>query len=168
MEMIVKDGLVKDNNGKKEIAFLETNNELDEKFKKSFGNVVSLIDGYDIGKCTLNKEKDIFYLYSFHTNYDDIENTLFSAINGNQNDILNKEETSLIDSIINKNNNSIFWDVKNDLIIVIGLDNLKTLLLQLERKRWECIKIQNENFMNRYIELCASGVYKKVMKKNDY
>ena len=166
MEMLLKDGLVKNYNNKKTLEFFETNEMIEEQFVRSFNNVIRLIDGYDIAKSSLNKEKDVFYLYSFQIKYDDIEKTLKEAFSGYTKNIVNNDNTNVLSSIKDDNQNGIFWDVKNDLIIVIGLDNLKTLLLQLERKRWECIKIQNEEFMHEYMELCASGVYKKVMKKS--
>lgn len=166
MEMLFKDAVVKKVDNQKTIQFLEPDIEEDYKFKKSFNNVVSLIDGYDIGKCTINQEKDIFYLYSFFIDCDNIESTLRSAIEGYKKDLLNIDETNVLNAIKGKNKAKIFWDVINDVIIVDGLNNLKTLLLQLERKRWECIKIQNEEFMQEYMDLCASKVYKKVMKKS--
>lgn len=166
MEMLLKDGLVKKVNDERILAFSETNDDTESMFQNSFSNVVRLIDGYDIAKCSLNKDKDIFYLYSFHIKYDDIESTLQSAMHGNKKTIKNLDETNILHSINNDNQNGIYWDVLNDLIIIIGLENLKTLLLQLERKRWECIKIQNEEFMKEYMELCASNVYKKVMKRS--
>jgi len=166
MEMLLKDGLVKHVDNENILAFSEASEYTEDMFQHSFTNVIRLIDGYDIARSSLNKEKDIFYLYSFHTKYDDIESTLQKAMEGNKKVIKNADETNLLDSINNDNQNGIFWDVINDLIVVIGLDNLKTLLLQLERKRWECVKIQNEDFMQEYMELCASDVYKKVMKKS--
>lgn len=166
MEMLLKDAFINNQGDKKTIQFLDPDLSTNEEFNKSFDNVVSMIDGYDIKRSSINKEKEIFYLYSFHTTFKNIEHTLYDYIYKNTDEILNIEETNLFDSLVNKDTNGIYWDLKNDLIVVSGLDNLKTLLLELEKKRWECIKIQDEEFMKEYMELCASKVYKKVMKKS--
>ena len=164
MKMLLKDGCVDNFNNTKSIIFPKNDDYVDEKFNQSLSNVVRLIDGYDIGKCGLNSNKDIFYLYSFLTNCEEIDNSLRKALLGYERVILNEKETDLLESINNDNQNGIYWDVLNDLIIVIGLDNLKTFLLQLERKRWECIQFRDEEFKKEYMNLCASKVYRKVMK----
>ena len=120
MEMLIKDALVKEVDNKKTIQFLQPGIEEDEKFKKSFSNVVTLIDGYDIAKSTVNEEMDIFYLYSFHSKFEDIDRTIIRAIYGNNIDIQNLEETNLLDSIKGNNPTSIFWDVISDSIIFIS------------------------------------------------
>ena len=168
MEMLFKDASIKNIDGKKHIQFLDANIENNDDFKKSFNNIVTLIDGYDIAKCSISDKKDIFYLYSFHTKINDIENTLNNAKNGNLKEMLNIDETNVLNAINDESTEGIYWDIINDLIVVIGLNNLKTLLLQLERKRWECIKIQNEKFMQEYMNLCASNVYKKVITNKSY
>ena len=166
MEMLLKDGLIKDNNNKKTVEFLVSDEDIESRFDRSFNKVIELIEAYDIKKRKIN-DKEIYYLYFFKTNSDEIDLTLNKAISGNCNDILNINESHLLYSINDNNPESIFWDVLNDLIIVIGRENLKTLMLEIEKKRWECIKIQNEEFMHEYMELCASQVYKKVMKNNN-
>lgn len=162
MEMLLKDGIVKKDNNS--IEFLNTDLNNDKEFLKSFNDVIKLIDGYEIKKSNLNVNKDIYYLYYFSTDLKEIEATLKDALVGSGNEILNYDDTKISRSINKDGEESIFWDVINNIIIVFGKDNLKTLLLELEKKRWECIKIQNESFMTQYMELCASDVYKKVMK----
>lgn len=167
MEMLLKDGLVKDVDNKKKIEFLESNEDTESKFGKSFSNVIELIEAYDIKKSNIKEDKDVYLIYCFKTNSDEVEKTLSNVMSGNTKDILNIDESHILYSINEDDPESIFWDVLNDLIIVIGRDNLKTLMLEIEKKRWDCIKIQNEAFMKEYMELCASKVYKKVMKNNN-
>ena len=167
MEMLLKDGLVKNIDNKKRIEFLESNEDTESKFGKSFSNVIELIEAYDIKKSNIKEDKDVYLIYCFKTNSDEVEKTLCNVMSGDTKDILNIDESHILYSINEDDPESIFWDVLNDLIIVIGRDNLKTLMLEIEKKRWDCIKIQNEAFMNEYMELCASKVYKKVMKNNN-
>ena len=166
MEMLIKDGIVKNSDNKKIIQFINTNSEVDKEFKKSFYNVVDYIDGYDIKKSSINTNKDVYYLYDFNTDVNELELTMKKLSLGNFIDILNIDESKIMLSLYNNNEENIFWDVLNNVIIIIGKDNLKFLLSELEKKRWEFIKFNSEELKKQYIDLCASNVYRKVMTKS--
>ena len=163
MEMLLKDGLVNDQST---IEFIDSDVKIDKRFNQSFNNVIYLIDGYDIKKSKLSNDKDVYFLYYFKINYHEVESTLNNILLGKVSDILNIEDSNILYSINSDESNNFFWDVLNDIIIVIGKENLKVLMLELEKKRWDCINIDDEEFMQKYIELCASKVYKKVMRKS--
>ena len=163
MEMLLKDGLVNDQST---IEFIDSDVKIDKRFNQSFNNVIYLIDGYDIKKSKLSNDKDVYLLYYFNINYHEVESTLNNILLGKVSDILNIEDSNILYSINSDESNNFFWDVLNDIIIVIGKENLKVLMLELEKKRWDCINIEDEDFMQKYIELCASKVYKKVMRKS--
>ena len=154
MEMLLKTGTIK-----RELSLISEKN--DKEFLRSLNNVINLIDGYEIKKSSLNNNQDIYYLYYFSMDYNEIDNSIKKIASGNYEDIVNIDS---INDLINNQEQNVYWDVINNLIIVLGKDNLRNLLVELEKKRWECIKINNELFMKQYMDLCASNVYKKVMK----
>jgi len=115
MEQLYKEGKFINNNGKIKLEFdrEKTNIRTEIMFKKSLSNVIDFISCYDF-----NKIKDIDYYYLYNKKIGKIK----------EEDI---EKNFLLNPITN-NDNTVFWDVLNNIIFVKGKDNLKLLCIELE------------------------------------
>ncbi|MBR1416676.1 MAG: hypothetical protein IJ572_02540 [Bacilli bacterium] len=150
MELLIKEGKIIDTNDEPKLFFNITREDIEEKFIYSKDRVLSFIDGYEVEKYPNDTNLDIYYLYYFIDNPSKVKEEVDSLLSNSKVDF---------------HNNSIFWDVLNNFIIVIGKENLKALLYELEISRWKMIdfnKMSEEN-KKTYINASCSNVYKRVL-----
>ena len=105
---------------------------------------------YRIYKCS-NDElyQDIFVVYDSDEEdfAEKVQNELLNLSHGNYNSLLNKEESSLYLSLIGADQNNLFWDVINNLLIIFGENNLKQFL-DYERK--DFVRKRTHTIPSRY------------------
>lgn len=105
---------------------------------------------YRIYKCS-NDElyQDIFVVYDSDEEdfAEKVQNELLNLSHGNYNSLLNKEESTLYLSLIGADQNNLFWDVINNLLIIFGENNLKRFL-DYERK--DFVRNRTHTIPSRY------------------
>lgn len=162
MKMLIREGkVIGDSNL---LHFKDDNDDMTFMFNNSLNYVLDNLDGYEIDKYGGNIYKDIYYLYYFKRKVEEIKEVIGKIIENNDEDVINK--SSLIMALYNYSDSSIFWDVLNSNIIVLGKDNLKVLLHELEKLRWvkRNISFKEKELEEKYINAAASNVYKKALK----
>ena len=162
---LFKEGKVVNVDGKQIVEFNSSTADIEESFLQSYDRTINLLDGYDVKKYPVNTKKSLYYLHYFSDNISEINYFIDTMLSGDDSLIENKNNSSIMLALFCDNPNSIFWDTMNNFIIVLGEDNLKALLFELELKRWSNLHFKNEDFQKIYIEKSATDVYKKVMKK---
>lgn len=137
MKMFFKDGYVQ----KETIHFEPASTDIEVSFDESVDRITHMMTRYDF-----NLFKDeIYYIYDIAHNKDEIEKELELLCNGKMDNVCN-EKSCIIMSLNKKNDTSIFWDTFNHFIIVIGKENLKRMIYELEKARWEnFLKIFNNS-----------------------
>lgn len=166
MKLLFKIGKVDKNN---KINFKSSDYGLDEAFLESTYEVISKISRYDVELYDVIDGKEIFYIYDLKSNKENIIRELDFIINDHVENILNSDDALILENVYNEefvDSDTIFWDVMNDFIIVIGKNNLKVLAEFLEKLRWiNYIKNIDDISLNKVIpESSKSRVLKKVNK----
>lgn len=131
MEQLYKEGKFIFEKGIPKLIFSRASIKAEVMFKRSIQDVVGVISSYDFEKL---ENKDYYYLYNKKLgkiNPKDIKESLNKIFSGDLNEVLDKEHLTL--GVLNDEvENTIFWDVLNDVIIVKGKDNIKLLCIELE------------------------------------
>lgn len=166
MKLLFKVGKVDKNNN---INFKANDYGIDKSFIESSYEVVSKISRYDVELYDVIDDKEIFYIYDKKMNKEDIVQEIDFIMSDHIENIINFEDALILESIYGEefsDNDTIFWDVINDFIIVIGKDNLKVLATFLEKMRWiNYIKNIDEVSLDKVIpEDSKSPILKKVNK----
>ena len=162
MKMLIKEGkIIKEQNL---VQFKESTDEISLKFKDSLNRVLDFLSGYDVKKYDGNTSLDIYYLYYFKDNPEDLKEVIDNILDNSDINFINN--SNIILSLYKISDSTIFWDVISNDIIVLGKDNLKALLYELEKLRWvkHSVKFNDKEFEQKYINAAASDVYKKVLK----
>ena len=162
MKMLIREGKVIED--QKLLQFKSVEDELAVKFKDSFNYVLDNLEGYELDRYSGNVSRDIYYLYYFKKEVKEIRKVISNIIENNDSDVINK--SSLIMALYNYSDSNIFWDVLSNSIIVLGKENLKILLYELEKLRWikYNISFKSKDLEEKYINAAASNVYKKSLK----
>lgn len=131
MEQLYKEGKIIIEDGLPKIDFIKGSFKTEIMFKKSIQNVVGVISCYDVEKL---RDRDYYYLYNKDlgkVNPIEVRDDLNKIFEGDISNVLDKEHFTL--GVLNDTvENTIFWDVLNDIIVVKGKDNLKQLWIELE------------------------------------
>ena len=162
MKMLLREGKIIDNSDL--VYFKDTTDVINLEFRDSFKKVLDFLEGYEVNKYSGNTPLDLYYLYYFKTDSNDIEEVLDNLLDNNEVNIINN--STILLSLYKMSDSTIFWDVRNHVIIVIGLSNLKRLLYNLEELRWTrfITEFKSKDFEEKYINIASSNVYKKVLK----
>lgn len=169
MKMLFKSGKIIDNNENSRKIWFDTvsNPELDKSFLNSIYDVVGMLGRYDLDFHSKVNDKEIFYVYDTNNNKEEIFNDIENIINGDYTSVLNKEDININSSINNESNETIFWDVENQTIIVIGRESLYCFANALETQRWKSwlqLFDKDLNFKNSIQHESLSKIYKKTEK----
>ena len=162
MNMLIREGKILDS--QKLVYFKDSTDDVVLKFNESLKYVLDNLEGYEMDKYSGNVCRDIYYLYYFKNEANDIIDVITNIIQNNESNFANK--TSLIMALYNYSDSSIFWDVLSSSIIVLGKENLKVLLYELEKLRWikYNISFKEKELEEKYINAAASNVYRKALK----
>lgn len=168
MKMLFKVGKI---DNKKTINFKSNDYGLDESFLESTYELISKISRYDVELYDTINDKEIFYIYDKKMNKEDIVKEIDFIINDYIENVINPEDALILESIYSEDydfvdNDTIFWDVINDFIIVIDKNNLKVLANYIERLRWiNLIKNVDDETLDKIIpEDSKSPMLKKINK----
>lgn len=166
MKLLFKIGKVDKNNN---ISFKSNDYGLDESFLESSYEVISKISRYDVELYDVIDGKEIFYIYDLKSNKEDIIRELDFIMSDHIENVINFDDALILENIYNEeftDKDTIFWDVINDFIIVIGKDNLKVFANFLEKMRWiNYIKNIDDISLDKVIpEDSKSPILKKVNK----
>ena len=131
MEQLYKEGKFIFEDGITKLQFDRSSVKCEFKFNRSVEKVLGLIGWYDFNKL---EGADYYYLYNkeFNNNsIDEIENSLNKMLSNDFSEVIDSEHFSLAGNSYSINN-TVFWDVLNDIILVKGKENLKLLCIELE------------------------------------
>lgn len=149
MEQAFRRGRIIEKDGKKEMYFEPSSTATNIAFNESLEKVVSVISCYDFNKI---KNKDYYYIYKSlehggQINPKEIEETLESTF-----DFFEEDE------------NTIFWDILNNIVVVKGKEELKQLCIELE---WLGYKKYGMKFYDeeRRVGFCLSHEKVPIIKK---
>lgn len=154
--MILKTGkIVNVEDNKKRIHFDNGDPIVDNLFTDSVYRVVSMMGRYDLEIHSKINEKEIFYIYDKNNNKDEIKEDVTNMITNG--DI----------SFDNENSSTIFWNVENQTIVIIGRESLYSLVDSFESERWRSwlhLFDQDNDFKNSIPNESLSTIYKKTIK----
>ena len=160
MKLIFKEGKFIERKDKEEINFEPCGTDVEAFFCESFERVTSIFDCYELG---MIEDKNIYYLYP--TIKDcipgvEIHEELNRILLGDDSNVINKDNTTIFSP---GQFNTIFWDVMNSIIIVYGKENLKKLLLEIEKAKIPgYIHFNTDEEKMELVECLASPIYRKV------
>ena len=170
MKMLFKVGkMVNKSNQDKKIHFISADEETEIAFSDSVDRVIGIFSVYDLGLYGTVNNKEIFYLYDKRTKRQDLCREISSIIAGNDSNILNREDVLIRENVYDDvydfvDNETIFWDTINHLIIIIGRESLMELVKQIEKSRWEkWLGKNSDSFASIIPEEGLSFVYRKTI-----
>ncbi len=153
MKLLLRQGKIVEKNtyGLGRIYFTNFDTDFSLEFGKSAYEVISLLRRYVLRKYQTELEQPVFYFHHQKMDRELIETELDRIlINKDHSNIINYEDISLREAIsgedINKKmrvitnqevyvEESIYWDVINHFIIVVGMNNLRKFLYALEEEK---------------------------------
>jgi len=151
--MTIKKGkLVVGEDNKKRIQFDKGEEATENLFKDSIYKIVSMTGKYDLGLCSKIGDDEVFYIYDKSNNkaLEDVTNIM-------KNDVSLNENFS----------DTIFWNMENETIVIIGREPLYYLVNAFERQKWMVwLKLfdQDYSFKSSIPEESLSQLYKKTIK----
>ena len=156
MKMLFRTGIIsKDSNeiGIDKIHFTTFDTDVLNKFGKSLWQVIGLLSRYDIEMYHKINGKDIFYFYDRNLDKKLILDELDTIIlRNNIGNIVNYEDVMIKEAIENIDlnkvmsinngyevtiNETIYWDVLNHFVIIIGKDELRNFALAMEEEKYQ-------------------------------
>lgn len=156
MKMLFITGKIGDNTqgiGINKINFTTFDTGIIQAFDESLWQILGVISRYDVEFFRKINGKDIFYFYDKKSNKKLILKALENIIlNGNYRDVINYEDAMIKEAIESRDlneamriknghqvliNETIFWDVLNHLVIIIGKDELRRFAYTLEEERYK-------------------------------
>jgi len=169
MKMLFKVGKLREkNNQEAEIQFIPTDTATELAFTDSIDKVAGLFPAYDLGLYGTVNKKEIFYLFDMRKGHREVYEELINIMVGHDINVLNRENALIYENVYNDiydfvDNETVFWDVRNHLIIVIGKESLKALVTQIEKYRWaKWLGADSESFAKIISDEGLSLVYRKV------
>lgn len=137
--------------------------DVERGFNYSHGKIINMLSYYDIKKYQ-DEKKEIYYLFGPETTESFVKEEIRKLLAEDGSNIANIEDSNIIMALQGKCINTIFLDVLNHFVIVIGKENLKKLMLQIEMDNWKRnhLSFKRED-KTMFTEETASPVYKKVM-----
>lgn len=162
MKLILKEGRFINVGGIEQLHFEPSNVDIEMMFSDSVDKVTHILNAYELKKWN---NSDVYILYPLlkgSVPIDEIEEEIKKISLKDDSNILNAEDTTICMPVTSDNYNTIFWDVMNHVIIVFKKENLKKLLLELEKSRipkW--INFKTNEDKNEFLEQSYSLVYKK-------
>lgn len=158
MKHLFKEGNFKDVNNQKVLILENTDVTADILFFESLFLISSTIGMYD---CENLEGTDYYYIFKKYgkdkkMNSSEIEKSLRKILLGNFDDVVNRDTSFGINE--QEIENSIFWDVYNNIIITKGLCNLRQLSIELLMTSYERLGIKRNSDIDDYFISLATDV----------
>ena len=166
MEQLYKEGKFIIEDGITKLQLDRANVKCEFKFNRSVEKIMGLIAWYDFNKL---EDTDYYYLYNKEYNKDltNIEESLKKVLSNDFSEVIDSEHFSLAGNSYSINN-TVFWDVLNDIILVKGKENLKLLCIELEWMGYAQygMRFNNDKRKNDFIfnQQNPSNIVQKVKK----
>ena len=181
MKMLFRNGNIdKDerNVGINKIHFTTFETDVINDFDKSLWQVMGLLGRYDVEHYCRMNGKDVFYFYDQKNDKQVIVEELDNIIlRDNVDSIANYEDTMIKEAIEDKNisfnknyksyvDETIFWDVLNHFVVIVGRDELVRFANAIEEERWtNYMAVLNDPDVSNFVreETMAEPVKKMIL-----